>query len=103
MAAKTAKAKKQTTTIKVSRKVMRHIESVSKPSESVDDTLRRMLKLISEEDQKPVLPPPLTTTIKVSRMVMNHIIKQSKKEESRDHTLCRLLGIEQDDGNVKGK
>jgi hypothetical protein len=36
-------------------------------------------------------------------MVMNHNIKQSKKEESRDQTLCRLVGIEQDDGNVKGK
>jgi hypothetical protein len=82
---------------------MRHIETASKPSESVDETLRRLLKLISEADQKPVPPPPLTTTIKVSRLVMNHIIKQSKKEESRDHTLCRLLGIEQDDGNVRGK
>lgn len=95
--------KRPTTTIKVSRRVMRHIETSSKPSESIDETLKRLLKLISEDHAKPVVPPPLTTTIKVSRMVMNHIIKKSRVEESRDHTLSRLLGIPRDDGNVRAK
>jgi ribosomal protein S10 len=81
---------------------MRHIETHSKADESIDETLKRLLKLVTENKSGPPAPPPLTTTIKVSRMVMNHIIKQSKTEESRDRTLSRLLGIEQDDGNVRG-
>lgn len=95
-------AKRPTTTIKVSRRVIRHIEVHGKPSESIDETLKRLLKLVTDEP-KVLPPPPLTTTIKVSRMVMNFIIKQSKETESRDHTISRLLGIEQDDGNIKGK
>lgn len=95
-------AKRPTTTIKVSRRVIRHIETHGKPSESIDQTLKRLLKLVTDE-LKPPVPPPLTTTIKVSRLLMNYIIKQSKETESRDHTISRLLGIEQDDGNIKGK
>jgi hypothetical protein len=95
--------KRPTTTIKVSRKTMRYIEANSKPWESVDDFLKRDLKLVKVDTAKPFPPPSLTTTIKVSRTVMDHIIESSKPDESRDRTLSRLLKIEQDDGNVKTK
>lgn len=82
---------------------MRHIETSSKDHESVDETIKRVLKLVTETKSGPPPPPPLTTTIKVSRMVMNFIKEEANPEESRDQTLARLFGIEQDDGNVKGK
>ena len=93
-------SKRPTTTIKVSRRLMRHIEGAAKPGESVDETLKRLLKLIRETKQKVTFPPPLTTTIKVSRMVMDYIQDEAKPGESRDHTLSRLLHVEQDNGNV---
>lgn len=94
-------SKRPTTTIKVSRRLMRHIEAQADPEESIDDTLKRLLKLVPAPKERPYRPPPLTTTIKVSRMVMDYIEKESKKAESRDHTLSRLLKVERDNGNIK--
>ena len=94
--------KRTTTTIKISRKVMRHIDGASTPDESVDETLRRLLGL-SDGTEKPEGVPPPTTTIKVSKAVMKHIQTKSRPKESRDETLSRLLGIAQDDGNVRAK
>lgn len=91
--------KRNTTTIKVSRRVMRHIDTNSSQDESVDETLRRLLGLASGETRPPEVPPP-TTTIKVSDIVMKHIKVHCKGKESRDQTLSRLLKIDQDGGNV---
>lgn len=92
--------KKPTTTMKVSRRVISEVEKKSRPSESIDDTLKRLLKLVVDKprDKEPL---PLATTIKVSRMVMDYIQEEAKENESRDNTLSRLLGIKQDDGNVR--
>lgn len=89
-----------TTTIKVSRRVMKYIEANSMPDESVDETLRRLLKLATNGHPKPQGPLPMTTTIKVSKTVMSHIRDSAKIKESRDMTLGRLLGVEADDGNL---
>lgn len=89
-----------TTTIKVSRRVMKHIEASALPDESVDETLRRLLKLATNGHPKPQGPLPMTTTIKVSKVVMSHIRDSAKLKESRDMTLGRLLGVEPDDGNL---
>lgn len=89
-----------TTTIKVSRRVMKHIETNALHDESVDETLRRLLKLATNGHPKPQGPLPMTTTIKVSTIVMGHIKESAKAKESRDMTLGRLLGIEAEDGNV---
>jgi len=88
-----------TTTIKVSRRVMKHIETKSLPDESVDETLRRLLKLATTGTPKPQGPLPMTTTIKVSKVVMAHIRDSAKEKESRDMTLGRLLGVQPEDGN----
>lgn len=89
-----------TTTIKVSRRVMKHIEASALPDESVDETLRRLLKLATNGQPKPQGPLPMTTTIKVSKTVMSHIRDSAKIKESRDMTLGRLLGVEAEDGNL---
>lgn len=89
-----------TTTIKVSRRVMKHIEASALHDESVDETLRRLLKLATNGQPKPQGPLPMTTTIKVSKIVMGHIRDRAKAKESRDMTLGRLLGIEAEDGNL---
>lgn len=91
-----------TTTIKVSRRVMKYIEANSNQDESVDETLRRLLKLATNGHPKPQGPLPMTTTIKVSNTVMGHIRDKAKAKESRDMTLGRLLGIEPEDGNLSG-
>jgi len=88
-----------TTTIKVSRRVMKHIETNALPDESVDETLRRLLKLATTGHPKPQGPLPMTTTIKVSKVVMSHIRDSAKDKESRDMTLGRLLGVQPEDGN----
>ncbi len=88
-----------TTTIKVSRRVMKHIENNALPDESVDETLRRLLKLATTGHPKPQGPLPMTTTIKVSKTVMAHIRDSAKEKESRDMTLGRLLGVQPEDGN----
>ena len=93
-------ARPTTTTIKVSRRVMKHIESSARQDESVDETLRRLLKLGGLEAPKPEGPLPMTTTIKVSKTVMSHIKKAAKTAESRDMTLGRLLGVPAEDGNL---
>lgn len=89
-----------TTTIKVSRRVMKYIEANSQEDESIDETLRRLLKLATNGHPKPQGPLPMTTTIKVSKTVMSHIRKSAKVKESRDMTLGRLLGVEVEDGNL---
>lgn len=89
-----------TTTIKVSRRVMTYIENNSHSDESVDEALRRLLKLSGNGQPKPQGPLPMTTTIKVSKTVMGHIRKNAKIKESRDMTLGRLLGVEHQDGNL---
>lgn len=91
-----------TTTIKVSRRVMKYIEANASQDESVDETLRRLLKLATNGQPKPQGPLPMTTTIKVSSTVMGHIRDKAKAKESRDMTLGRLLGIEMEDGNLAG-
>lgn len=94
--------KKSITTIKVSRRVKRYIDSKAKTEESVDQTLLRLFKL-SNGSEKPAEIPAPTTTIKVSTLIMRFIKKQSKPKESRDQTISRLLGITEDDGNVRTK
>lgn len=89
-----------TTTIKVSRRVMKYIEASALQDESVDETLRRLLKLATNGHPKPQGPLPMTTTIKVSNTVMGHIRDSAKAKESRDMTLGRLLGVEAEDGNL---
>ena len=93
--------KKSITTIKVSRRVKRYIDSKAKAEESVDETLLRLFKLANGVEKPAEVPPP-TTTIKVSTLIMKFIKKQSKPKESRDQTISRLLGIMEDDGNVRG-
>lgn len=89
-----------TTTIKVSRRVMKFIEDHANPDESVDGTLRRLLKLQQNGQQKPPGPIPMTTTIKVSKSVMKFIRTKAQVKESRDMTLGRLLGVAPEDGNL---
>lgn len=89
-----------TTTIKVSRRVMQFIEEHAGGDESVDGTLRRLLKLEHNGQLKPPAPIPMTTTIKVSKSVMKFIRKKAKVKESRDMTLGRLLGVAPEDGNL---
>lgn len=91
-----------TTTIKVSRRVMKYIETNALQDESVDETLRRLLKLATNGQPKAQGPLPMTTTIKVSNTVMGHIREKAKAKESRDMTLGRLLGVELEDGNLSG-
>lgn len=89
------------TTIRVSRRIMRHIEENAYPDESVDDTLKRLLKLGKNGSASHgPKSPPLMRTIKISKPILELIIKRAKPKEPRDHTLSRLLGIEKDDGNV---
>lgn len=92
--------KKSITTIKVSRRVKRYIDSQAKSDESVDETLLRLFKL-GNGVERPVEVPAPTTTIKVSTIIMKYIKKLSKPKESRDQTISRLLGIAEDDGNVR--
>lgn len=94
--------KKSITTIKVSRRVKRYIDSKAKTDESVDETLLRLFSLTNGVVKLAEVPPP-TTTIKVSTIIMKYIKRQSKPKESRDQTISRLLGIAEDDGNVRGK
>lgn len=89
-----------TTTIKVSRRVIQFIEDKATQDESIDETLRRLLKMSGNGHPKPKGPLPMTTTIKVSREVMKRIKSKAKVKESRDMTLGRLLGVEPDDGNL---
>ena len=93
-------SKRTNTTLKVSRRVMKHIESNSRPEESVDSTIRRLLNLGKNGTVAPV-SLPVMKTIKISRLVMDLILKKAKIRESRDQTLGRLLGIAGDDGNVR--
>lgn len=88
------------TTMKVSRRVMQTIDEKSTPDESVDQALRRILKIGNSQKVKPKGPLPPTTTIKVSREVMKRIKKEAKPKESREMTLGRLLGVDADDGNL---
>lgn len=80
------------TTIKVSRRIIRHIETRAQGSESVDTTLRRLLGLKVDRDETPKEPPSMTI-IKISRPVMDKILKEAVEGESRDETLGRLLGL----------
>lgn len=89
------------TTLKVCRRLISHIQTESSQEESVDDTLRRLLKLAGSDGRKGSALPPLTTTIKISREVMDHIKDKAKLGESRDATLSRLLGVPEDDGNIR--
>lgn len=88
-----------TTTIKISRRSRRKIETSAKPFESVNDTLRRLFRLSSKNEGEET--NPLTTTIKVDMEVMKHVKRAARPKESRDMTIERLLGIAGDDGNVE--
>jgi hypothetical protein len=87
------------TTLKVSRRILDHIESQAFPDESVDETLRRLLGM-TKGDPRPREKSP-TSIIKVSREVLRYIIRASKDGELRNQTLCRLLGLPDDDGNIR--
>lgn len=96
-------AKQPATTIRVSRRIMRHIESNSRPEESVNDTIKRLLKI--SRNGSPAAQPkarPLMVTVKVEKCVLDKIVDEAKPKEPRVHTLSRLLGLSQDDGNVEG-
>lgn len=97
------RSKRPITTIKVSRRVMRHIEQNSDEEESVDSALRRLLGLGGNGSRRPRRGFSAMKTIKVSRDVMDHILRRAKPRESRDQTLGRLLGVPGDDGNVRAK
>lgn len=85
----------------VSRRVIVHIQKASEDSESMDDTIRRLLDLSKNPNRKNGKPTPIASTIKISQDVMSEIVKKAKAGESRDATLSRLLGVEQNDGNVR--
>lgn len=92
------------TTIKVSRRIMRHIEANSEDeAESADSVLRRLFGLKNNGVRRVRRGFSTMKTIKVSRLVMDHIIKKSRPRESRDQTVGRLLGVQGDDGNVRTK
>jgi hypothetical protein len=88
------------TTIRVSWRIMRFIAARALPDESVDSTLRRLLR-IDGVRAVPRRPDPVTATIKISRAIMDRIVKESRSRESRDETLSRLLRIAHDDGNAR--
>lgn len=88
------------TTMKVSRRVIQRIEEISTSDESVDQTIRRFLKIGNNHQAKPKGPLSATTTIKVSRQTMKHIKREAKPKESREMTLGRLIGVAPDDGNL---
>lgn len=85
--------KGNSTTIKVSRRIVRHIESHAQGNEAIDTTLKRLLGMNPDGEEPPKQPPSMTI-IKVSRVVMTRILKEAKDGESRDETLARLLGLE---------
>lgn len=88
------------TTMKISRHLMQNIEEKSNHDESVDQTIKRVLKIGSKGKLKPKGPLPPTTTIKVSRETMEYIKERTKPKESREMTLARLFGVTPDDGNL---
>lgn len=93
-------SKRPATTIKITKRLMRHIETKSQTEESVDATLRRLLRLKKNGEQRARRNFSNMMLIKVSRVVMDHIVRKSRPKESRDQTLGRLLGVPGDDGNV---
>lgn len=86
------------TTVKISKPVTRHLLEHSRPSESTDETLRRLLGL---RKGKEIDLLPDTKTVKISRLVMNYLNKKARVGESRDDTLRRLLGLGNEDGKVE--
>lgn len=94
-----ARSKKTVTTIKVSGKVIQFIESKSASGESIDETIRRLLRLSHNGE----LPQRImeARTIKISRETMDFLLKKAKPKESRDVTLSRLLGLKPADENVR--
>jgi hypothetical protein len=83
---------KGNTTIKVSRRIVKYLESRAQGNESIDTILRRLMGLGLDGAEPPKQPTSMTI-IKISRPVMDKILKEAKEEESRDETLSRLLGL----------
>lgn len=86
------------TTVKISKPVTRHLLEHSRPLESTDETLRRLLGL---RKGKEIELLPDTKTVKISRLVMNYLNRRARVGESRDGTLRRLLGLDREDGKVE--
>lgn len=89
------------TTIRVTRRLVNHIYAQMRPDESVNDTVERLLDL-KRPDGRPKKVTAVTT-IKISRVVLRKIVRETRKKESRGQTLGRLLGVAHDDGNVMEK
>jgi hypothetical protein len=85
-------AAKGDTTVKVSRRIVRFVQSKAWDGESMDSTLKRLLGL-GTNGEGPPKKPTGATIIKISRPVMEKILKEAKEDESRDETLARLLGL----------
>jgi len=94
-------SRSDSTTLRVTRRVVNQIYAQALLYESVNDTVERLLKLKSSGNG----PKQVTamTTIKVSRVVLKKIEREARKKESRGQTLGRLIGVVNDDGNVEGK
>lgn len=88
------------TTIKVSRRVIVHIIENGQRGESVDETLRRLLRVGGNGQKKPKEIPDYSI-VKISRALMNRIMRNAREGEMRDETLCRLLGIPLDAATSK--
>lgn len=93
--------KRSVTTMKISRRAMRYLENNSRPEESVDTTIRRLLSLKRNGAERVQPGFSAMKIVKVSRTVSEYILGKAKPRESRDQTLSRLLGIQGDDGNVR--
>lgn len=91
------------TTIKVGPALWSFVEEHSKPDESMDAAVRRLLRIRGPKAKRPERRGDAMRTMKVSRDVMERIRDAAKPKESRDETLARLLGIHQGDGNVGGE
>jgi negative regulator of replication initiation len=99
--AKASSKASSATTVKISRPVEKYIQKHSGPGESVDYTLRKLLKMKVPPVVKKVNSD--TTIVKISRGVMDHIERKSRIGESRDITLRRLLGFPNHNGNGKAE
>jgi ribosomal protein S21 len=93
-------AQKATVTVKISRTIRDYITERTIQDESIDRTLRRLLKLtipvgtFSQRSPRETCDkPPETTTIKVTKEVRDYIVGEAHWNESIDQTLRRLLGF----------
>jgi hypothetical protein len=93
-------AQKATVTVKFSRTLRDYITERTIQDESIDRTLRRLLKLNipvgtfpQRSPRKTCGKPPATTTSRVTKEVRDYIVGEAHWNESIDQTLRRLLGF----------